>query len=153
MLSRLAIAAALACSPPAYSAAPSQSDWLALEELASRMDREWTRADADASARLFAPNASARFGEDPLADGRDAIRAQFREFFKDRPPALRHVTKIERIEEINADHALWDAEVRVEREQADGTWQVLTRIRNVTVAVRGREGWRVLAVRAVPVRS
>ena len=115
------------------------------------MDREWNAANAEASAALFATGATARFGEDPLAEGRDAIRVQFQSFFKDRPPGLRHLTRVERIEQIGTDQMLWDAEVRIDREQPDGKWQTLTRIRNVTIAVRQPAGWRVLAVRAVPI--
>lgn len=152
MVRRLAIAAALVAAAPANAADPSAADRHALLELAGRMDAEWTAANADASASLFAPDATARFGDDPLADGREAIRTQFRSFFADRPAGLRHLTRIDRVEQIGPDHALWDAEVLVDRRQPGGNWQTLTRIRNVTVAVRLTEGWRVLAVRAVPLR-
>ena len=145
-----ACAVALVAATAAQGAEPSPRDRQALVALAAQMDQRWNQADADASAALFAADASARFGEDPLAQGREAIRAQFRSFFKDRPTGLRHVTSIERIEQFDANHALWDAEVRVDRRQADGQWQTLTRIRNVTVAERQAGGWRVLAVRAVP---
>jgi uncharacterized protein (TIGR02246 family) len=152
VLRSLAVAAAVFAAIAANAAEPSAADRQALLELAGRMDREWTAANADASAALFAPDATARFGDDPLATGREAIRAQFSLFFKDRPAGLRHVTTIERIEQVSADHALWDAEVRVDRRQPGGKWTTLTRIRNVTVAVRRPEGWRVFAVRAVPLR-
>lgn len=152
MIETLLTSLALIVAMPAQAAQPSPADRQKLLQLADRMDAAWTAADADGNAELFAPQATARFGDDPLGDGRDAIRAQFRGFFKDRPAGLRHVTKIERIEQLNPDLALWDAEVRVERKQASGAWAVLTRIRNVTLVGRQSDGWRVRAVRAFPVR-
>lgn len=133
-------------------AEPSVADTQALNHLAARMDEAWTGADPEANANLFVPDATARFGDEPLEQGRDAIRRQFESFFKDRPPGLRHVTRIERIERVGSSHALWDALVLVERKGPSGTWEPLTRIRNVTLAVRHADGWRVQAVRAVPLR-
>ena len=114
------------------------------------MDRAWTSGDPDANAALFASDATAKFGTDPLSEGRGAIRAQFQEFFQDRPAGLRHVTRIERVERLTPDLALWDAEVRVEGRQAAGRWMTISTIRNVTVAVRQKDGWRVKSVRAFP---
>jgi uncharacterized protein (TIGR02246 family) len=151
MIRVLALSATLVVVTPAFSAEPSRDDRAALLQLAQRMDRAWTVADADANAELFASGATARFDADPLGQGREAIRQQFQAFFKDRPSGLRHVTAIERVELLASDLALWDAEVRVARRQATGGWATLTRIRNVTIAVRQRDGWRIQAVRAFPV--
>jgi len=148
----LTFGASLLLAAPALSAEPTPADRGALLQLAERMDRSWTAADVEANADLFANDASARFDADPLGVGREAIRRQFELFFKDRPAGLRHVTNIERIELLAPDLALWDAEVRVERQQANGQWATLTRIRNVTIAFRQADGWRVKAVRAFPVR-
>jgi uncharacterized protein (TIGR02246 family) len=152
MVRSLALAITLLFATPALSAEPSSDDRAELLQLADRMDQAWTAADADANAELFASDATARFGADPEGRGRDAIRNQFRSFFKDRPTGLRHVTTIERVELVASDLALWDAEVRVERRQATGEWATLTRIRNVTLAIRQPDGWRIRAVRAFPVR-
>ena len=146
------LAVAFASVVPADSSELAPADRHALLELASRMDSAWTAADAEANAELFTRDATARFGEDPLGQGRDEIRAQFKSFFKERPSGLRHLTTIERIEPIDRDRVLWDAEIRVEAKQPQGTWVSLTRIRNVTLAVRQPDGWRIHAVRAFPVR-
>jgi uncharacterized protein (TIGR02246 family) len=153
MIRALTFGASLLLTAPAQAAEPPATDRAALAQLAERMDRAWTAADVDANADLFASDATARFDADPLGQGREEIRRQFATFFKDRPAGLRHVTKIERIDLLAPDLALWDAEVRVERRQPAGEWTALTRIRNVTVAVRQPDGWRVKAVRAFPVRS
>jgi len=129
----------------------SPQDEHVLLRLAESMDQAWTAGDASANAQLFAIDATARFGNDALEQGRDAIRNQFEGFFKDRPAGLRHVTKIERIEQLGPDLAIWDAEVRVERRQPSGLWAPVTRIRNVTVAIRQTDGWRIKTVRAFPV--
>jgi uncharacterized protein (TIGR02246 family) len=152
MIRVVAIGTALIFAAPTHAAAPSSVDQRALCQLASRMDQAWTAADATANADLFAVNATARFGDELLGEGRDAIRDQFRTFFQDRPGGLRHVTKIERVEQLATNLAMWDAEVRVEQRQANGNWAALTRIRNVTLIVRQSGGWRIQAVRAFPVR-
>lgn len=145
------LSASLVAAVPAHAAEPPASDRIELQRLAERMDQAWTAADADANANLFASKATARFGEDQLGEGRDAIREQFRSFFKDRPAGLRHVTNIERIERLGPDLALWDAEVRVEKQQSSGNWVAVTRIRNISVVVRQADGWRIRTVRAFPV--
>ncbi len=152
LIKKLTVAAALVLGTPAAAAIPSPADRAELEQLARQMDDAWTAGDADANAALFSNDASARFAEDPLGEGREAIRGQFQGFFKDRPAGLRHATKIERIDQIAPDFALWDAEVRVERQDADGTWSTVSRIRNVTLAARSQQGWQIRAVRAFPVR-
>ena len=149
---RLAIAIALASAAPTNAAQPSAADREALLQLAERMDEAWTAGDAEANAALFAPDATARFAEDPVGEGREAIRAQFQSFFTDRPSGLRHVTLIERIDQLQPGLVLWDAEVRVERAQPGGKWETVTRIRNVTLASRQPGGWRIQAVRAFPLR-
>lgn len=151
MVRTLVMSIALLASPAAATE-PSGEDRKALLQLAERMDVAWTAGDSDASASLFARDATARFGDDPPGEGRAAIRSQFQSFFKDRPAGLRHLTKIERIEQFTPNLALWDAEVRVERPQAAGGWTTLTRIRNVTLVVRQADGWRIKAVRAFPVQ-
>lgn len=151
MLRTLAIGLAVMAAAPAQSADLSVEDRASLMQLADLMDRAWTAADVKANAALFTADATARFGEDPLGNGREAIRTQFESFFKDRPAGLRHVTAIERIQSLGPRLAMWDAEVRVERREDSGGWQVLTRIRNVTIAARQADGWRVQAVRAFPV--
>lgn len=145
----MAVAFTMATQAPAVDLAPADNQELL--QLARRMDHAWTAADAQANAQLFAVDATARLADDPLGDGREAILNQFKDFFKDRPAGLRHVTKIERIEQLAGDLAMWDAEVRVERQQPDGQWAALTTIRNVTIVVRQPDGWRIKAVRAFPV--
>lgn len=145
----MAVAVSMAAQAPAAELAPA--DRQQLIQLAQRMDNAWTAGDADANAQLFAVDATARLGDDPLGEGRQAIVDQFQGFFKDRPAGLRHVTLVERIEQLADALAMWDAEVRVDRQQADGRWATLTKIRNVTIAVRQPDGWRIKAVRAFPV--
>ena len=152
MMRVFALGIAVMASVPARSAELSPGDRQALFQLAKRMDRAWTAGDAQANAELFAANATARFGDDPLGEGRDAIRNQFHGFFKDRPAGLRHVTAIERVDQPAPNLATWDAEIRVERQQSAGSWETLAKIRNVTIVVRQPDGWRIQTVRAFPVR-
>lgn len=147
----VALAVAFNMAAHASAAEFEPADRQQLLQLAQHMDHAWTAGNATANAQLFAANATARFGDEPLGNGREAIREQFKGFFKDRPVGLRHVTKVERIERLAHDLAMWDAEVRVERQQAEGHWATLTRIRNVSLVVRQPDGWRIKAVRAFPV--
>lgn len=141
---------AIGMAAQATAAELSVADNHELLQLAQRMDHAWTAGDSNANAQLFATDATARFGDETLGQGRDAIRNQFEGFFRDRPAGLRHVTKIERVEQLSPDLAIWDAEVRVERHQPVGQWATVSRIRNVTVVVRQPDGWRIKAVRAFP---
>lgn len=152
MIRILALGAAMAVATPAYAAELTDADRHALQQLAERMDHAWTVADEDANAQLFASGATARFGDEALGEGREAIRDQFRRFFKDRPAGLRHTTMIERVELLAPDLAMWDAEVRVQRRQPDGEWVTLTRIQNSTVIVRHAQSWQIKSVRAFPVQ-
>ena len=145
------VAIAMTFASGAHAAAPATSDHQQLMQLAKQMDRAWTAGDPEANADLFASDATARFGNDRLGIGRGEILAQFQSFFKGRPAGLRHVTKIERIERLANDLAMWDAEVRVEGQRPPNQWVTLTTIRNVTIARHGREGWRIQSVRAFPV--
>ena len=152
MMRVLALCIVIMAPAPAYATEPAPADRQALFQLAEKLDRAWTAGDAHANAELFASNATARFGDDPVGEGRDAIRNQFRGFFKDRPAGLRHITAIERVEQLAPNLATWDAEIRVERQQSAGSWETLTKIRNVTIVVRQSDGWRIQTVRAFPVR-
>ncbi|HEV2569681.1 YybH family protein [Sphingomonas sp.] len=143
---------ALAMAQLARAAEPSAVDRAALLALADKMDRAWTAADVNENSALFSADATARFGNDPLGEGREAIQDQFRTFFADRPPNLRHVTRIDHIELLSPDLAMWDAEVSVEQRQPSGAWLVQTRIQNLTLATRQPQGWKVRAVGAFPVR-
>lgn len=145
------LAFAISFASEAYAAEPAPADRQQLMQLAEQMDHAWTAGYAEANAQLFAVDATARFGNDRLASGREEILAQFQSFFNDRPQGLRHVTKIERVERLNHELAMWDAEVRVEGQRPPGQWVTLTTIRNVTIAARQREGWRIKSVRAFPV--
>lgn len=147
----IAMATVVCAAAQASAADVGPEDRRQLLRLAQHMDRAWTAGDAKGNAHLFAVDATARFGDEPLGEGRHAISQQFAGFFKDRPAGLRHVTRIERVEQLSHDLAMWDAEVRVERQQANGQWAALTRIRNVSLLVRQPDGWRIKAVRAFPV--
>lgn len=151
MFRSIAIGTAVMFATPANASMLSPSDRASLTQLAERMDRAWTASDVEANAALFTIDATARFGDDPLGEGREAIRGQFEAFFKNRPIGLRHVTAIERVDRLGPGLAMWDAEVRVEQQQAAGDWKILARIRNVTIVERQSDGWRIRAVRAFPV--
>ena len=139
----MAAAIALSVATQSSAAEVEPADRQQLLQLAQRMDRAWTAGDANANAVLFAADATARFGSEPLGEGRDSIRQQFEGFFKDRPAGLRHVTSIERVDQLTNDLVMWDAEVRVEHQQGDGHWATLTRIRNVSLVARQPDGWRI----------
>lgn len=85
---------------------PQSEDRASLEQFAHQIDDAWTAADVEADTAVFSPDATARFADDPPDEGWGAIRGQFRSFFKDRPIGLRHVTKIERIDQISPDLAM-----------------------------------------------
>jgi len=83
---------------------------------------------------------------DPI-DGGDAIRAYFEQSFAKRPPHLRDVRGMKRIEMLAPDEAFVDTEVRLERRADDGSWPTICRFKNYTVAIRDRDAWRIKEVR------
>ncbi len=151
MIKKLAIIFVLTFCAPTLAAEPQTAERLAQEQLARKVDEAWTAGDVDANAALFTADATGRLGDDPLGEGREALRAQFRSFFKDRPAGLRHVTNIERIDQLTPDLAMWDAKVSIERLQPSGSWSVANGFQSVVVTVREPSGWRIRTIRGFPV--
>jgi uncharacterized protein (TIGR02246 family) len=139
--------AALMSFTAAFAAPPSDPDRRQLEELAHDADSVWDRGDAAALAGLYTDDATLVMAPRERVDGRDAIRAYFEQSFVKRPPHLRHVTAVQRIEMLAPDVAFVDTDVRLERRQDDGSWPTVRRFTNYTVAVREGEAWRIKEVR------
>jgi uncharacterized protein (TIGR02246 family) len=146
----LALAAALLATP-ALAQPPGPADEAALKALAAEADAAWNAGDAARMTAAYADNGSLRLGSAPAIEGQAAIRAQFETAFAARRSAMRHVTSVDRIELVRPDLAVSDAAVSIEQQQADGNWRPVRAFRNVSIASRGRHGWRLQTVRAVPV--
>lgn len=154
----LALAAALACATavaaPALAAppAPAPADAVALRLLAVAADEAWNAKDAPAMAAHYAADASLRVGAADAPDhrGRDAVRAYFAQAFAARAQDLRHVTHLKGMAQLTPDLVLSDADVRVEARQPDGSWKLVRRFNNVSLAAREGGGWKLKAVRAYP---
>jgi uncharacterized protein (TIGR02246 family) len=143
-----AVVAAIAA--PGHAEAPAALDLKALRDLADAADRAWNARDVDAMAAAYDVGATLRLAGGPEVRGREAIRGYFRTAFASRKDVMRHVTEIEAADLIRPGLALSDATVRVERQRADGGWEVVRRYRNLSLAVHGPDGWRLRAVRAQP---
>lgn len=146
-----AIVASMAA--PAAAEAPAGLDMAALKALADAADSAWNDKDADRMAAAYDARGTLRLADGGEINGREAIRAFFRDNFARRREVFRHVTEIEAADLIRPDLALSDATVRVERQRPDGGWETVRRFRNLSLAVRGPDGWRLRAVRAQPVAN
>ncbi|WP_041373573.1 SgcJ/EcaC family oxidoreductase [Phenylobacterium zucineum] len=148
----LAALAAVALTAQAHAAPPSHADAVALRLLSVDADRAWNAADADAMAAHYAPDASLLVGAagGRTSRGRDEIRAYFARAFGTRAGVMRHVSELKGMEALSPDLVLNDLEVRVEERQADGTWKLVRRFDNLSLAVRAEGGWKLRAVRAYP---
>lgn len=135
---------------PAAAQAPAALDMQALRDLAAAADQAWNLRDADRMAAAYDAGATLRLANAPEIAGREAIRGYFRNAFAARTATMRHVTEVEAADLIRPDLALSDATVRVERQRPDGSWELMRRYRNLSLAVRGADGWRLRAVRAQP---
>ena len=139
--------AALMSFTAAVAAPPSDTDRRQLEHLAHAADTAWDVGDAAALAGLYTADAMLVMAPREPVDGRDAIRAYFEQSFAKRPPNLRHVTAVQRIEMLAPEVAFVDTDVRLERRADDGSWPAIRRFANYTVAIRDGGGWRVKEVR------
>jgi len=137
---------------PAHAAPPSPADGVALRLLAVSADEAWDARDADRMAAYYAPDASLLVGstEAPQVHGREAVRAYYAKSFGGRVGTLRHVSDVKGTDMLTPDLALSDVAVRVEERQADGSWKLVRRFDNVSLAVRQGGGWMLKAVRAYP---
>jgi uncharacterized protein (TIGR02246 family) len=90
-----------------------------LADWGTRRNLLWDRGDAEALAGLYTGDATLVMAPRDPVDGRDAIRAYFEESFAKRPPHLRHVTAVQRIEMLAPDVAFVDTDVRLERREDD----------------------------------
>ena len=145
------ILAATLLAAPALAQPPSPGEEAALNALAAEADAAWNAGDAARMTAAYADNGSLRLGSGPAIEGQAAIRAQFDTAFAARRGTMRHVTSVDRIEMVRPDLAVSDAAVRIEQQQADGSWRPVRAFRNVSIAARGPRGWRLQTVRAVPV--
>jgi uncharacterized protein (TIGR02246 family) len=133
---------------PALAQPVSPADDAALKALAHEADVAWNEKDAARMAAVYAEGASLRLSGGAAIESRDAIRATFERNFAARQGTMRHITQVDRAELIAPDLALSDAGVRVEQQQADGSWKLMRTFRNVSLARREGNGWKLQFVRA-----
>lgn len=138
---------------PALAEPPAQADEQALLALAANADAAWDARDVDGMTALYEEGATLRMGGGKVVEGQQAIRTQFQSAFAARQATMRHVTTIDRNELIAPDLAISDAGVRVEQQQPDGSWLTVRSFRNVSLARRGPDGWRLRTVRAIPIQQ
>jgi len=148
----LALTFAVLAAAPALAAPPSDTDAAALRVLAAEADKAWNAADVDGMAAYYAPDATLQVTDrgDQFV-GRETIRRYFGEAFARRPGVFRHITEIRRMDAVAPGLVFTDADVRVEQQQADGSWKLVRAFGNVSVAARDGQGWKLRAVRAWPV--
>lgn len=154
------LSAGLACAAlalpafatPAFAAPPSPADAAALGQLAASADAAWDARDAARMATYYAADANLLVGSAEAAQvhGREAVRAFYTRSFAGRVGVLRHVSEVKATDMLTPDLALSDVAVRVEAREADGSWKLVRRFDNVSLAVRDGGGWTLKAVRAFP---
>jgi uncharacterized protein (TIGR02246 family) len=150
LLGLLLAAVAVAFSRPAVAALDA-GDEQTLLALAAHSDELWNQRDAEALSALFAADADLAIGDRTRVASRDAIRTYFTESFSQMTPDLRHVMQVRAMRETTPGVVLADGDVRIERLHADGSREVLRRFTTTSLVVRDGDGWRFMAVRAVPV--
>ena len=139
----------LACSAPARP--PAHADRVALQKLADDADAAWNDRDAAAMLAAYAPDPSLRVGtESEALSGAGAIGSFFAAAFGRREGEFRHLTKVDGIDMVDADQALSEATVRVERRTSGGEWVLARKFRSLSLAVRTARGWKLRWVRAIP---
>ena len=145
-------ASCIACATSQAVAAPlGDGDRSALERLAAANDAAWGSKDVAALAGQYTSDGTVRVSpQAPVIAGKTSVTKFFSEAFARRNGVHRHITNLDHIELITPDMALADAGVRVERQEADGSWSLVRTFRNLSVAVRETDGWKLRSVRAIP---
>lgn len=148
MRTHLALAAIALLATGAHAMPPSPTDLSALEALAAANDLAWNAADATAISRQYTTDSSLRLSPmDSALIGREAVRTYFARVFGQRPPGMRHISRLERVEMIAPDLAFADVHVRVEQREGDG-WALAREFVNHSVLRRENGIWHLHAVRA-----
>lgn len=143
------LSAALLLPAGALAAPVGTEDRIALESLARSADDAWNRRDAAAMSLHYSEDSNLLLGgmAEPVR-GRGGIKSYFERAFAARTGDLRHRTLIAHIEVPQPGLAVSDARVLVESRGADGSWTIVREFTNTGVAVRGKDGWKLAAVRA-----
>ena len=142
---------AFAVTEPALASPPSEVDRAALQQLAAANDAAWGDKDVTTISTQYVADGSLRVSpQAPVISGREQVTEFFDRAFARRQGTHRHITELDNIELISPDMALADAGVRVERQEADGSWSLVRTFRSVTLAVRGGGTWKLRSVRAIP---
>lgn len=141
----------LGIASPALAAPVSDVDRRALEQLAAANDAAWNAKDVQTMAGQYAADGSVRVSpQAPVVSGLAPVSKFFGEAFARRQGSFRHITALDHIEAVTADMALADAGVRVEKQEADGSWSLVRSFRNVSLVVRANGQWKLRSVRAIP---
>ena len=131
--------------PSPVSAAPvSDVDRIALEHLAAANDAAWNAKDVQTMAGQYMADGSVRVSpQAPVVSGRAPVSKFFGEAFARRQGTFRHITTLDHIEAVTSDMALADAGVRVEKQEANGSWSLVRSFRNVRLVVREGGQWKL----------
>lgn len=143
---------AMALMSQASVAAPvGESDRNALERLAAANDAAWGAKDTATMSGQYTENGTVRVSPHaPVISGRANVSEFFAQAFARREGVHRHITSLDNIELIGPDIALADASVRVERQQPNGSWDLVRTFRNISLVVREGGQWKLRSVRAIP---
>jgi ketosteroid isomerase-like protein len=146
------VAVLLLAAPMPVSAAPvSGADRRALEGLAAANDAAWNAKDVPAMAGQYTADGSVRVSPQlPVVAGNGPVSKFFGEAFARRQGVFRHITTLDHVEAVAPDMALADAGVRVEKQEADGSWSLVRSFRNISLVVRENGQWKLRSVRAIP---
>jgi ketosteroid isomerase-like protein len=141
----------LAFASAAQAAPLAEADRKALEKLAAANDAAWNAKDVSTMSGQYADDGTVRVSPaSPVIAGKGPVAIFFGEAFGRRQGTYRHITSLDHIEAVAPDMALADASVRVEQQQADGSWSLVRNFRNISLVVREGGEWKLRAVRAIP---
>ena len=151
LMASLAALAAVATTGTANAAPLAPSDRVELEQLKDANDASWNRRDAATITGQYVADATVRVAPSAeLVAGRDEINRFFTAAFARRQGEFRHVTSLAHLEPLADGTVLSEGDVRVEKQEANGSWSLVRRFRTIAIAVRGATGWKLRSVRAIP---
>lgn len=128
---------------------PSAAERAQLKALADATDVIWNAGDAVKLAEAYTSDSSLVLFPRTVIKGQDGIKQYFTRSFAQRPPKMRHVTRMGEVEMLNDELALVDGHVRLEQQQDDGSWKLIRYFVNHSVVARQKDGkWLLRNVRA-----
>jgi len=141
---------ALIAGCPGVAAAQASGDSVAVRGLVEAYRTTWNGHDASDLAAFFTQDADMIMGSDPIALGRGAIEAWWRDYFARQEPERHVAIDVQALRLITPDVAVLNVTTTTGGRSAQGEELPSRKARGTWVVVLERGTWRIAAMRGMP---